>query len=325
MAEQNDMPILCDEDLLKDTVDGMDQPFWDDADCETFDTHEAVQLPDQASTLASIPLLWELGLRLYCLPEQGYVLSTGKEQVLGIVPSQEKNMRLTRNQEGVSVLYFPQNDIVPGKLEPLLDCVERFFADGKTHRPDPFRLVPPELHGKMAMARLIEPGFKADGVESFAWELTPFGKQYGLVPGYLPLDGGRSCRTFFIREESWEKRKNLLTEARPSGGAAWEIVPMGKRLERLAAGLPGNDAYGVELLKKLARMPLEQYMARCPDMLDNLRWELSDAGTVQEAAAQISEMWRSDPDAREQCKSLIWSLLAWPGDPQKFPSYERRD
>ena len=301
-------------------------PFGDDYDCAVFDEFEAAcVLPDQESTLASISLLRELGLRLYCVSDRkGYVLSTGKKQVLCIVPSEGVDRFLNEAPGDVAILYFPKNNIVPGKLEPLLDCVKRFCGDVQKHQPDPFRPIPPELHGKMARARLIEPGFK-----SYAWELTPFGKQCGLVPGYLPLDKNRSCRTFFIRKESWKELEDLLTEARPGKSTAWEIITMEERLKRLTAGLPGNDAYGVELLKRLGRMPLEQYMAWCPDTLENLCEKLpslQSARTVQEAAARISNAWRSDPNTRKQCRGVIWRLLAWPAkNLQQFPNYERRD
>ena len=188
--------------------------------------------------------------------------------------------------------------------------------------------VPPELHGKMAQARLIAPCCEGTEPAPGAWEVTPLGKQCGLTVGELPLDGNRSCRTFFVRDSSRKELLTLLAETRFRGKAR-KVIPLAERLSLLAVGQPSNDAYGIMLLKQLGRMPLEQYMARCPDKLKLLRKELPGppVNTVQEAAARISAAWRQDEGTTEQRKNWIWYLLASPAGcfiPQ-FPSYERRD
>lgn len=315
----SDMPT---SDLFSE-MDMLDE--WDAAELEAerraMLKAEAAQRPlEEQVVLICAEQFQRLGLRLYeglhefdgGQKNRWLMIGDGEKQILSVLPLENESAYFTEiNGKETPVLHYPANDGVRGKLASLPDYIEMYLRCGNVsgaQQPDLFRPVPPELHAKMGKARLIRPK-----PESYIWELTPLGAQYGLVHGFLLLAGQKVCHTFFIPAASLGELKELLADSQNIREER-NRVPLKDRLSRMAVGLPGKDAYAVGLMKRLGNMPLEQYMSRWPDQLEKLKKELpgEQINTVQEAAARISEIWNTPGCSMEQCKNLIWYLLVAP-------------
>lgn len=345
MKEQSshvgDMPIselfLLADELNEADIAEVEAEFLDEAEAKEEGFNGTAADPAHRSlaemvVLACAEQFQKLGLRLYegiygldGGLQGGWLIGNGEEQFLGVLPSENGDAYFTGE---MPILHYPTDDTAQEKLNSLPNYIKLCLRGGKVKGScwvDPLRPVPPEFHEKMVRARLIKPRFG-----SYIWEPTPLGARYGLVHGFMLLDGRRTCHTFFIQAASLDALKDLLTGGRPNQGAqeSRKIIPLEERLNRMAVGLPGNDAYAVELVRRLGDMPLGQYMGQCPDKLEQLRKELpgGPVNTVREAAARISEVWHTPGCSMEQCKNLIWLLLVMPmvDGMKQFQKFEGR-
>lgn len=271
--------------------------------------------------------LYEVAFEIGGERQGGWLFGDGDRLLLGVVLVKEEEASFSRK-----VMYYPEKDMASGNLLPLVYQIKLRLNAKRGKLPgwtdvlcpdwlDELRPIPVELSEKMEQARLLRPE-----AGSGAWEPSPLGARYGIVRGFRFLDGQGACRTFFAAEEPLNELKDLLAGSQGVQESR-KVIPMAERLARLAMGVPGNDAYAVELIKRLGDMPLEQYMGQCPDKLEQLRRELpgGPANTVGEAAVQISRVCHAPGCSAEQCKNLIWLLLVVPmiNGMQKFRKFER--
>lgn len=320
------------EDIQAAYEDRMDDGLWDDYydSCEDesgdwddilgWDDEELEDLVPNTCTagevaLASSEQFRTHRLRLYrnlsCsgLPPADYIIGTDRAPILKVNLTDDPDPRPTMDSvDCVPVLKFPREHMRTGQVEAVLS-----YLSGLLCRPPAMRnlgLEPISLkrHARMAKLHMIRQQ------EDYIWVPTPYGASLGIIDGYVTMDRGKPCHTFFLLSASRSRLEEAMSWGGTPPGNFRPQLSWDQTLSRVFRGLPRSDGYAASVARAFASMPLKEYMAGCQHELDDLclGLGLDEDATYQQAASSLYESCMASngsEEVRSRCVDMILSLI----------------
>lgn len=140
-----------------------------------------------------------------------------------------------------------------------------------------------------------------------------YGAEMGLTLGYRGKDSSPAPRIFWSVEARKAIEELLEDRGSPQLPRPRAFLSWKERLAAAQAGLIAPDR-SQEEIRTLADLPLEIYLAACPEKLEDLRrgLHLPEDATYRQAACQINELLCSSSDADRELGRQDMLALAQP-------------
>lgn len=157
------------------------------------------------------------------------------------------------------------------------------------------RPVPSSRLPELARKQLVEQSY--DGDSQLHWIPTGYGTDSGLALGYAFWENGNLWVWPWCSEQTDMSLKKILAWGPGAAGAPLKAqVPFSQRIEQLDRGLYSDAVRSAQAIRRLAKMPLDDYLKDFPNELDKLRKSLPMLGAsaaYQDAAVLIYKLQQS--------------------------------